>query len=76
MKSFVVFAIVLLVANISHATKMDTTEVSIGDFSEFISATGLVTFLRKKVFMVYEGDQMILQKAIGISVNLSWCEGR
>ena len=40
MKSVVVFAIVLLVANISHATKMDTTEVSIGDFSGGVGVVG------------------------------------
>lgn len=56
MKSVIVFAVVMLVANISHAKEMDTTEVSIGDFSEFILATELVTLAEKKGGMVYEGS--------------------
>lgn len=55
MKLNICFATMMLAVNIANATTMDITEVSIGDFSEFVSATGLITSAEKKGGMVYEG---------------------
>ena len=48
MKLNICFATMMLAVNIANATTMDITEVSIGDFSEFVSATGLVTLAEKR----------------------------
>jgi hypothetical protein len=35
---------VIIFGNIAHAAMMDKTEVTIGQFSEFIASNGLVTY--------------------------------
>ncbi len=67
MKLNICFATMMLAVNIANATTMDITEVSIGDFSEFVSATGLITSAEKKVVWYMKEDG--LRKVIGIGVN-------
>ena len=49
----------ILSAHLSNAATMDITEVSIDDFSEFVSATGLVTHAEENGGMVYENGWVV-----------------
>ena len=57
----VIFFIFLIISTIklAGATTLDSTEVSIGEFAEFISATGLVTHAEQTGGMVYEGGWVV-----------------
>jgi len=43
-KSMAFLLSVIIFGNIAHAAMMDKTEVTIGQFSEFIASNGLVTY--------------------------------
>ena len=46
----------------ANALTMDNTEVSIGDFSEFVSSSGLITHAEQHGGMVYEGGWVVKPK--------------
>ena len=43
MKPFLYICVTLLLGICANATTMDETEVSIGEFSEFVASSGLIT---------------------------------
>ena len=42
-KPFLCICVTLLIGTCANATTMDETEVSIGEFSEFVASFGLIT---------------------------------
>ena len=58
-KSMVFLLSVIIFGNITHAAMMDKTEVTIGQFSEFIASTGLVTYAEQHGGMVYEAGWVV-----------------
>ena len=46
----------------ANAVTMDITEVSIGDFSEFVSSSGLITRVEQHGGMVYESGWVVKPK--------------
>ena len=58
-KSMVFLLSMIIFGNIAHAAMMDKTEVTIGQFSEFIASTGLVTYAEQHGGMVYEAGWVV-----------------
>ena len=59
MKLFLCFCSGVLLGNFAYATTMDSTEVSIGEFSEFVASSGLITHAEQYGGMVYEGGWVV-----------------
>ena len=59
MKSVLYFFSALLMGTSANAVTMDITEVSIGDFSEFVSSSGLITRVEQHGGMVYESGWVV-----------------
>ena len=52
MKPFLYICVTLLLGTCANATTMDETEVSIGEFSEFVASSGLITHAEQHGGMV------------------------
>ena len=52
MKPFLYICVTLLLGICANATTMDETEVSIGEFSEFVASSGLITHAEQHGGMV------------------------
>ena len=52
MKSVFCICVTLLLGTCANATTMDETEVSIGEFSEFVASSGLITHAEQHGGMV------------------------
>ena len=61
MKPFLCICVTLLIGTCANATTMDETEVSIGEFSEFVASSGLITHAEQHGGMVYEAGWVVKQ---------------
>ena len=59
MKFFLCFCSGVLLGKLAYATTMDITEVSIGEFSEFVASSGLTTHAEQYGGMAYEGGWVV-----------------
>ena len=59
MKFFLYFCSGVLFGNFAYATTMDSTEVSIREFSDFVASSGLTTHAEQNGGMVYEGGWVV-----------------
>ena len=59
MKFILCFFSGALLGNFAYATTMDSTEVSIGEFSKFVASPGLTTHAEQYGGMVYEGGWVV-----------------
>ena len=55
MKLILYFLSGIVVVSFANAKTLDSTEVSIAEFSEFVASSGLVTYAEQHGGMVYEG---------------------
>ena len=59
MRPFLCIFVTLLIVTCANATTMDETEVSIGEFSEFVASSGLITHAEQHGGMVYEAGWIV-----------------
>ena len=59
MRPFLCTSLTLLIGTCANATTMDETEVSVGEFSEFVASSGLITHAEQLGGTVYEDGWIV-----------------